>query len=117
MEEIIINESNWTRWNRFEHESKFHQFWFENVDIDFWYSFGETFTIPLISLALVLYHGCVYWTMQHMKDREPYRLRSKLFFWNVFVGIFSLTALYRLSSELLAMLNMPQGFYKSLCFR
>lgn len=117
MEEDLAIESNWTRWNFVEYEPKFHQFWFENVDIDFWYDFGETFTFPIVTLVLFFYLGSVWWTTQHMKDREPYRLRSELFTWNIFVGLFSLVALYRLSSEVLALLNTPQGFYRSLCLR
>lgn len=116
MGEAAMN-SSWTRWNHVEDEPKFHQFWFETVDINFWYSFAESFMFPLIFVAVVLYLVLCLVMMNYMKDKEPLHLRTSLFAWNLIIGIFSLIAMCRIGAEVMAMLNLPQGFYKSVCLR
>lgn len=114
---MTVVTSNWTRWAHFVEKSEFHQFWFENVDVHFWYDFAEVYLSYLIVIGFFTYFGSVWWLKSYMKEKEPFKLRLPLFLWNSYVGLFSIVALYRIGTEVYVILNTPQGFYKSMCIR
>ncbi|CAL8122394.1 unnamed protein product [Orchesella dallaii] len=113
----IISDSNWTRWNQPEFHPKFHQYWFERVDIDFWYDLSDTYLSSLLTLFITTYLGSIFYLHRYMQNRQPFSLRIPLFLWNSTIGALSIMALYRISMELSYMLSLPDGFYRSICLR
>lgn len=112
-----LTPTNWTRWRINEIPPKFHQLWFEKIDLDFWYWFSDNFMNGLIAFFLVSYVILVWKLKQFMKDRKPYKLRIPMFVWNAFIGTLSIIVVIRASPEFWLLLKEPHGFYRITCTR
>lgn len=99
-----------------EHPTNQTWFDFETLDPFWWHDFViEKYYYSIY--AGVLYILTIFGLEQWMKDRPAFSLRTPLFLWNAFLGIFSIIGFIRFLPTVYIMFNQENAFYKSICVR
>ncbi|CAG2111035.1 unnamed protein product [Medioppia subpectinata] len=75
-----------------------------------WMSENWMTSFYFITTYLIIIFGGQQW----MKDREPFKLRSTLFLWNLLLAMFSISGTVRVMPEILSVIR-EQGFFDSVC--
>jgi hypothetical protein len=119
MAQSLINSNiNLTHGIPWEYENPpwFEPYSFEKIDYPLWKHFmSVNWKFPIYASAVYV---IVIFSLQFfMRNRQPLKLQTPLFLWNLGLGVFSIMGFVRIAPELFQVLASPNGFHRSVCIR
>jgi hypothetical protein len=118
MIEVLSNTTKITHGIPWDYETprSFEAYDFEKIDYPGWKHFmAVNWKLPIYISAV--YVIVIFSIQSYMKNRQPLKLKTPLFLWNLSLGIFSILGFIRIAQELFHVLTSPNGFHRSLCVR
>lgn len=100
-------------WTYLERDS-IYSFGFEEVDLYYWHELVGNHWEWALYVTLV-YLATIFGIQHWMRSRPPFQLKWALFLWNFSLGIFSIIGFARTLPGFIQVLQMPHGFYQSIC--